>query len=68
VIAAAVRLPVQYERQKTPAAHRLLDAIPPPLATAVGISIPAHVAGSGAGRELAGHDGQPAVGAPLTEA
>ena len=38
-IVAAVRLPVGHERQELPAALRLLGAIRPPLATAVGISI-----------------------------
>ncbi|HSC26970.1 MAG TPA: MFS transporter [Vicinamibacterales bacterium] len=37
-------LPVHSERKETPAALRLLAAIPPPLATAVGISILAHMA------------------------
>jgi MFS family permease len=44
VITAAVRLPVHYARQETPVALRLLNATTPPLATAVGISIAAHVA------------------------
>lgn len=38
------RLPVHSQRKETPAALRLLAAIPPPLATAVGISILAHMA------------------------